>query len=68
MRNTYRVPKRQWRKWNANARNVFNTLYQTMRDGQEIYNARPKAPQLPRDAWNTVAWNAAWIAASSVAA
>ncbi len=67
MPNTYKVPKRQWRKWSDSAHNVFNTLYQAMRDDQELYNATPGAPQLPRDAWRTVAWNAAFIAACAVA-
>lgn len=63
MRNRYKVPKRQWRKWDERARNVFNTLYATMIADQRIYNAAPNAPALPRAAWRTVAWNAAFVAA-----
>lgn len=66
MTNRYRVPKRQWRKWDEQARNVFNTLYGTMIADQDIYNAHPATVKLARAQWKTVAWNAAFIAACAV--
>lgn len=67
MRNSYRVQKRQWRKWNDNARNVFNTLFGTMVRDQLTYNAMPNAEVIGTRAWRVIAWNAAFIAACSVA-
>ena len=66
MRNRYKVPKHQWKKWSEQARNVFNTLYGTAISQQSIYNAAPGATPVPRKEWGVIAWNMAWIAASSV--
>lgn len=66
MRNRYKVPKRQWARWTDNARNVFNTLYGVMIADPGNYQ-HPKATPVPRAHWRTTAWNAAFIAACSVA-
>lgn len=60
--NKYRVPVKQWRRWDERARAVFNGVFQEMKDNQ--YNfLHPKQDLLSAQKWRTVAWNAAWIAA-----
>ena len=66
MRNTYKVSKRQWAKWNENARNVFNTVYQTIGSNQYLY-MHEDASVMSSTHWHVVAWNAAFIAACAVA-
>lgn len=63
--NLMHVSKKQWAKWNELARHVFNATFQAMRDNQAIFS-HPKAAHMGREKWRTVAWNAAWTAASEV--
>jgi hypothetical protein len=63
--NKHKVPVRQWRKWSATAKTVFNGLYAIMRANQLAF-LHPKQESLSRQKWGTVAWNAAWIAADEV--
>ena len=59
--NVNKVANRQWRKWNNQARYIFNYIY-----GQMAYQKvikHPGAKLIPEDHWNTVRWNAAWLAA-----
>jgi hypothetical protein len=60
--NLYHVPLRQWRKWDARTRQVFNEVYSAMVWQQEMFQ-HPKQEKLSRSHWKTVAWNAAWTAA-----
>ncbi len=53
-----------FRKWSNTARRVFNETYGTLRDNQRIF-LHPKQDALTTAKWNTVAWNAAWIAADA---
>lgn len=63
--NAHKVPARQWGKWEAQARAVFNETYITMKQNKELF-LHPKQ-DAPRDEyWNTTAWNAAWTAADAV--
>jgi hypothetical protein len=63
-RNKFKVPPKQWRRWSALARTVFNRVYDAMED-QSVY-LHPKAtPALERH-WKTTRWNAAWVAADAV--
>lgn len=64
-RNAYRVPKSQWRKWNAKARETFNWLYGLMMNSPDLFK-HPKAKVPPREHRKTTAWNAAWLAADAV--
>lgn len=63
-RNTFKVQRKQWAKWSAKARAVFNALYAHMGD-QALY-LHPKAKPMPAPQWKTTRWNAAWIAADAV--
>lgn len=62
--NLYKVPMRQWRKWDAGSRKVFNEVYSSMNRSQGIFT-HPKQEQMPRQQWKTICWNAAWTAASA---
>lgn len=59
--NRFKVPKKQWRKWTAEAQELFNEIHTHMRD-QRIYK-HPDAPVLSTTHWYTTRWNAAWMAA-----
>lgn len=63
--NLYRVPAKQWNRWSAVARRVFNETYSAMVGDQDMF-LHPKAQPLPETQWKTTAWNAAWIAALAV--
>jgi len=65
MRNLYRVPKKQWRKWSDLARKVFNATYNFMMDNTKVM-IHPKSPMPKPVHFKTIAWNAAWIAADAV--
>lgn len=58
--NLYHVPLKQWKRWDAGARQVFNEVYSSMR-----LFLHPKQDSPSRSHWKTTCWNAAWIAASA---
>lgn len=62
--NHHRVPKKQWDKWSWIARTTFNALYSEMIQFQCCF-VHPKAAVIPCEHWKTIAWNAAWIAATA---
>lgn len=61
--NIYKVPNRQWRKWNQQSRFIFNHIYSQMEYQQSI--CHPLAKDIPEYQWTTVRWNAAWIGAEA---
>ena len=63
--NRNRVPKKEWHKWSAGARRVFNHVYTFVHSNPDLMN-HPDAPKPKPFHWKTVAWNAAWIAADAV--
>lgn len=62
--NIYRVPMRQWRKWGALGRQVFNEVYSAMAGNQRLF-LHQKQEKASRSHWRTTAWNAAWTAADA---
>lgn len=60
--NTYKVCRKQWKKWSPNARDMFEDLYTTMLANQDLYR-HPKGPIMHEEHWKTTCWNAAWTAA-----
>jgi len=64
-RNLHNVQQRTWRKWSAVARHTFNELYSSMKKNQILF-LHPKQGALTRQKWQTVAWNAAWVAADAI--
>ena len=67
--NRYDVPKKEWKKWNEQARHTFNTVYSTMFTDPGLF-VHPKVynKQDPcySTHWATTCWNAAWTAATSI--
>ena len=62
--NVYRVPSRQWDKWDAMGRQIFNEVYSSMVGNQWLF-LHPEQEKMSRSHWRTTAWNAAWTAASA---
>ena len=62
MRNRYRVPKKQWKKWNEQEKTMFVDLMDTMIWSPLLF-AHPKSPRIEPEYFRTVAWNASWMAA-----
>lgn len=62
VKNTYKVPKKKWRKWGPVARDTFNRLYYTMKNNQYIM-LHPQQDKITARLWKTTCWNAAWLAA-----
>ena len=63
-KNRYRVPKKQWSRWNEDQRRVFNHVHSAMTGNQDLF-MHPKAEPVPVDHWKTTSWNAAWEAATA---
>lgn len=63
--NKNKVPLKQWRRWSDKARQVFNQLFETMQANQALF-VHPEAVEVPGEQWETVAWNASWMAADAV--
>ncbi len=64
MTNTFRVPKKQWGKWSALARKVFNEVFATVRDNAPVLFP-PGLNRLPAHLVKIIAWNTAWVAADA---
>lgn len=63
--NPHKVNQSAWRKWNGQARRMFNSLYSFMVLNQRLLH-HPNQAMLDPKMWNTVAHNAAWMAAEAV--
>jgi leucyl-tRNA synthetase len=62
--NKFKVPLRQWRKWNEMERGTFNEVHDLFLHNQQIM-CHPKMPKIAEEHWSTIAWNAAWTAADA---
>jgi len=62
--NPHKVPLKKWRKWSDTARRAFNDTYPFMRDNPGLVT-HPKSPEQKAGHWNTICWNAAWLAADA---
>lgn len=65
-KNVNRVPNRAWRKWNNQARFVFNDMFYVTECQQTLMH--PRACPHTDSQWRTIRWNMAWLAADSVMA
>lgn len=65
VQNLYKVPQRQWKRWNWLAQHVFNQTYGGMTRSIDLF-VHPKAPKVDPKHFDTTAWNAAWTAADAV--
>ena len=61
--NIHKVQSRTWRKWNNQARFIFNTVYGQM-EYQDVV-IHPKSFPVNEEYWKTIRWNAAWLAADA---
>lgn len=59
--NKHQVSKKMWKRWTVEAQQLFNDLYELMRD-QRLFT-HPKADVVKDAHWCVTAWNAAWMAA-----
>jgi len=63
MRNRYEVPQKTWRKWVPLQQAVFNRMYRKMKEQTLLIH--PETHPLHPVEWDTIRWNAAWLAAES---
>lgn len=64
--NKNKVPVVQWRKWTNHAKKVFNDMYHAMRPSMQGTITHPEMFPLQKEHWQTLRWNAAWLAADGV--
>lgn len=64
IKNKYRVPAKQWKRWSVEARSIFNKCYDFVMDNQELLS-HPGSPKLKPYHWKTLSWNMAWVAADA---
>lgn len=62
MKNQFKVPKKQWVKWNENGRRMFGYIYDMLMNNFEVI-CPPRFGELPTQTRKVVAWNTAWLAA-----
>lgn len=62
-KNVNKVPAKQWRRWSYEARRVFNSHFAATTDADVL--THPKM-DVPKDHWETIRWNMAWLAADAV--
>ena len=62
VRNLYKVPVKEWRKWNAAEKQLFNSTYSHMYKNYDFYT-HPNQEKPKHFHWKVLAWNAAWMAA-----
>jgi hypothetical protein len=65
VRNKYKVPLKQWKKWSLDSKLLFNLVYSQMVNNQFLYT-HPKGIINKQWAWRTTAYNAAWTAAETL--
>lgn len=65
LKNVYKVPTKQWKKWNSQEQELFNTLYGFSKKKPWVFS-HPESPELSKEQWKTVAWNHAWMATDLV--
>lgn len=62
--NKYQVGARKWRNWPDLCQRVFNQTYESINLNQLII-IHPGGEEDTPEHWDTVAWNAAWLAADA---
>lgn len=67
--NLFKVPKSVWRKWTGNARHAFNCVYAELGEVGQAHICHPETLKkgMPDEEWETIRWNAAWLAAHRMA-
>ncbi len=67
VRNHYRVPAKEWRKWDAAEKQLFNSVYSHMYNNQDFYTHSGQE-KIKHFHWKVLAWNSAWMAADHLKA
>jgi hypothetical protein len=62
--NKFKVPAKQWRKWDASAQKLFNYVFKVMASDQQLF-LHPQSALHAKRLWRTTCFNAAWIAADA---
>lgn len=62
--NIHNVSQRQWGRWNETARRQFNDVMEQLED--RTLHMHPKHGPVTYEQWQTIRWNAAWIAADTL--
>lgn len=57
--------KSRWNKWSGQSQSMFRDMYEFIDANQTIFS-HPKMIEMPKEYWNTIAWNAAYMAAEFV--
>ena len=65
IKNPYKVPNKQWKKWSSEGKETFNFMMSWMTLNQELL-LHPKGVKNKKIHWHTTCWNAAWVAADFV--
>lgn len=66
VKNKYGVTKRQWGKWSNHAKRIFNDVYYSLRHSMQRLVTHPDALPMPKEHWETLRYNAAYLAADAV--
>ena len=61
-RNKYKVPKKQWAKWDEGARTVFNIVYSESKFQDVIFTGMI----IKKKTWDVIRWNIAWLSADKM--
>lgn len=64
MRNTYRVPKKQWNRWSSQAKEMFNVTYRLIKENAEHLYPPGRCNLIPKEL-SVLAWNVAWLTAEN---
>lgn len=60
--NRFRVGKEMWNEWSETEKELFNDYYDWMKSFDQRQMTHPKAQPMPKKHWETLSWNAAWMA------
>lgn len=64
VKNRHKVPLKMWNRWSNHARRVFNYLMNELRQSRQSLLVHPHAAIMHKDHWQTIRWNASWLAAN----
>lgn len=65
IKNEFKVPSKQWKRWSEKAKKTFNEIY-SFGVGDPSTMAHPNMPKIKPFYFKTIAWNFAWLAADAV--
>lgn len=67
VKNKHKVYSKAWRKWDNHAKRTYNKMYYELRHSMQwSINGHPQALPMPKEAWETLRHNVAFLAAAAV--